>query len=342
MLFFKASKTVLLSLTVLLVTLSVVSLNIGAIDTSIGTIVSALLLDIHPSISFVVYEIRLPRLLVGVMVGASLAMSGAALQGLFRNPLADPGLIGVSSGAALGAVTIIVLGESWFSQYVVFWGYFALPLAAFIGGSLVTLLVYKVATKSGNTDMSLLLLTGIAIGTLAGAATGLLTYFASDEELRSLTFWTMGSIASASWQSVLMVLPATMMALIVLPIHAKALNAMMMGEANAYQMGHNTHRLKQIIIVFVALAVGSSVAMSGIIGFVGLVAPHLVRLLIGSDNRYVLIGSALVGASLLLVADMIARTAVAPAEIPLGIPMSLIGGIFFVWLLLGRKKRSGL
>ena len=331
-------RSVLIFLVAVLFMLGAFSLRVGAVEASLKEVIMALGRTGPNFFVFIIYEIRLPRLVLAMLVGASLGMCGAALQGLFRNPLADPGLIGVSSGAALGAVLVIVLGEGFLAQYVIFWGYFALPLAAFAGGGLVTLIVYAIASRQGSTDISLLLLTGIAMGTLLSACTGLLTYFASDEALRSLTFWSMGSVASATWQSVLMVLPCTLTALCILPLAGRALNAMLLGEHVAYQSGHNIKRLKQLIIGVVALTVGSAVAASGMIGFVGLVSPHLTRLLLGADNRYVLLGSALMGSILLLIADMISRVVVAPAELPIGIPMALVGGVFFIWLLLRRQR----
>ena len=340
--YLKSNKLFVSALIAILLAVSLFSLTIGATDTSL---IDFLLVvfgqeTANSSLPFIIFDIRLPRLLLAILVGMSLAVSGAALQGLFRNPLADPGLIGVSSGSALGAITIIVLGESFLQNYVVFWGYFALPIAAFLGGLAITWLVYLIASKRGNTDVSLMLLTGIALGTLAAALTGLLTFFATDDALRTLSFWTLGSVAVANWQSVTIVLVPTFISIIILPKYATALNAALMGEAIAFQIGHNIKVLKRIVIVLVALSVGAAVSVSGIIGFVGLIAPHIVRMLVGPDNRFVIIGSALVGAILLVIADMIARSIVAPAELPVGIPMSLIGGAFFIWLLLNRKKHT--
>lgn len=326
----------------LLLILSLYSLTVGALPITTMDVVNSLLgwqEDFQTAL--VVNEIRLPRLLLGLIVGAGLAVSGAAMQGLFRNPLADPGLVGVSSGAALAAVTVIVLGSTTLSQWVIFWGYFALPLAAFAGGGLVTWLIYRVATKNGRTDVGLMLLTGIAINAIAGSATGLLTYFATDEELRTLTFWGMGSIASASWQDIMMSAGPILIATLALPYFARPLNAFLMGEAVTSHMGFNVKQLKFMVIALTALAVGAAVSVSGVIGFVGLVAPHLVRLLLGPDHRWLLPGSAILGGVLVVGSDMLARSLLAPAELPIGIIMSAIGGPFFLWLLIQRRSRVG-
>lgn len=326
----------------ILFTLSLYSLTVGAISISTMDVIYSLLGQQEDfQTSLVVNEIRLPRLILGIIVGAGLAVAGAAMQGLFRNPLADPGLVGVSSGAALAAVTVIVLGGGYLSQYVVFWGYFALPLASFAGGGLVTWVIYKIATKDGRTDVGLMLLTGIAIGAIAGALTGLLTYFATDAELRSLTFWSMGSIASASWQDIAISAGPILLTIIILPLFARALNAFLMGEAVSSHMGFNVRQLKFVVIVLTALAVGASVAVSGMIGFVGLVAPHIVRLLLGPDHRWLIPGSAILGAILIIGSDMVARSILSPAELPIGIIMSAFGGPFFLWLLIQRRSRVG-
>lgn len=322
--------------------LSIYSLTVGAIP--IDTLqVAASLFGTQEEFQtrLVVTEIRLPRLLVGLLVGAGLAVSGAAMQGLFRNPLADPALVGVSSGAALAAVSVIVLGNSILSEWVIFWGFFALPFAAFLGGLWVTWLIYHIATKDGRTDVGLMLLTGIAINAIAGAAIGILTYVASDEELRTLTFWSMGSIASASWKDVSIAALPILIAVFAMPYFSRPLNAFLMGEAVTSHMGFNVKKMKWGVITLTALSVGAAVSVSGIISFVGLVAPHIVRLILGPDHRWVLPGSALVGAILVVASDMFARTILAPAELSIGIVMSAIGGPFFLWLLIQRRSRIG-
>lgn len=290
----------------------------------------------------VVQSIRMPRVLLGILVGASLAMCGAALQGLFRNPLADPALVGVSSGAALGAVSAIVLGETVLQGLAHLAGPYLLPLAAFVGGISVTLLVYRLAQSGGRTAVTTLLLAGIAVGSLSSAGTGLMTYMADDFQLRTLTFWTMGSLGGATWSklgasAVLMVL-----AIVLIPTQARALNALLLGESEAMHLGYDLERVKRRLVLLIALAVGAAVSVSGIIGFIGLVTPHLVRLVVGPDHRLLLPASALLGASLLLLADLVARTVVAPSELPIGIVTALVGGPFFLWLLIRFRAQRGL
>ncbi|MCK6629243.1 MAG: iron ABC transporter permease [Anaerolineae bacterium] len=288
----------------------------------------------------VLLAIRLPRVVLGLLIGAALAVSGAAVQGLFRNPLADPTLIGIASGAALAAVAVIVLGATLFAGLTAWLGLYTLPLAAFVGGMATTLLVYRLASNGGRTVVTTLLLAGIAINALTGAATGLLTFVATDEQLRSITFWGLGSLGGATWQSVATVTPFVILPLIGIPYLARPLNVLLLGEAEAGHLGVNVERVKQVIVLLVALAVGATVSVAGIIGFVGLVTPHLLRLLVGPDHRRLLPGSALLGATLLLAADLIARTIVIPAELPIGIVTAMLGAPFFLWLLLQDRRHS--
>ncbi|MFP4463462.1 MAG: FecCD family ABC transporter permease [Guyparkeria sp.] len=295
-----------------------------------------------PLLAEVVWNLRLPRVIGAIIVGAALGAAGVALQGLFRNPLADPGLVGVAAGASLGAVGVIVLGATWLAPLTALTGSFALPIAAFIGALAATALVYRLAaSRNGQAAVATLLLAGIAINAIAGAATGLLVYAADDQQLRSLTFWSMGSLAHAGWPlwtvSGLMVA----IALALLPRLAAALNGLMLGEAVATHLGFPVDRIKRAVIVLVALAVGAAVAAAGTIGFVGLVVPHLLRMVIGPDHRYLLPASALGGALLLLLADAIARVIVSPAELPIGLLTALIGGPFFLWLLMRQTRHWG-
>ena len=296
---------------------------------------SLLQANLSPQEQAVLTSIRLPRVLLAVIVGAALAVSGAALQGLFRNPLADPGLIGISSGAAL-AVALMIVSIGPLPGIL---GLYGLSLAAFIGGLITSVIIFRFAGLTGTSSVTYILLAGIAINALASAGTGFLAYLSDDQELRTLTFWTMGSLGGALWPGVLicasLVIPATFM----LYRNAQRLNILLLGESEARHLGVDSERLKRNIIICTAISVGAAVAVSGIIGFVGLVIPHLIRLTLGPDHRLLIPASALLGAIILIIADTVSRTLLAPAEIPVGIFTSLIGGPFFLWLLV--KQYSG-
>lgn len=313
--------------------LEVAAILLDAVGIPIGA-------EIAPRDHSVVLAIRLPRALLGLAVGAGLAIAGAAMQGLFRNPLADPGLIGVSTGAALGAVAVIVLGGALAGGLDPTLRPFFLPLAAFAGGLLVTLIVQRIATRDGVIDIATMLLAGIAINALAGALLGIFTFISDDQQLRELTFWMMGSLAAITWTSLLPAIGLILLPTLLLPRLARALNAMLLGEAEAHYLGFDVDRTKRMVIILTALITGAAVAVSGVIGFVGLVTPHLVRLAIGPDHRYLLPASALLGGCLLLLADMAARTVVLPAELPIGIVTACFGGPFFLWLLARRRGLS--
>jgi len=287
----------------------------------------------------VLLSIRLPRALLAVLAGAALAVSGAALQGLFRNPLADPGLVGVSTGAALAAAVAIVLGQA--AAAVLPDGLLRhlLPLAAFGGGLATTLIVYAIASRGGRTDVATMLLAGVAINAIAAAGIGLMVFASSDQELRDLNFWMLGSLGGMTWDGILPALPLIALPTLMLPLLARHLNALLLGETEALHLGFDVERTKRLIVVLVALAVGATVALTGVIGFVGLVVPHLIRLLVGPDHRVLLPAAMLLGAALLLVTDLAARTLVVPAALPIGIVMSCLGGPFFLWLL---TRRHGL
>ena len=285
----------------------------------------------------IVWDIRMPRMLTGALVGAALAVSGAVMQGLFRNPLADPGLVGVSAGAGFGAVAAIVLGGLLPLALRDLVGAYLVPLAAFLGGWASTLILYKIATQGGRTSVATMLLAGIALGALTGAVTGFIVYLANDDQLRDLTFWGMGSVAGATWPKLLTAGPVVLLALIVAPFLSRALDALALGEAVAAHMGIDTQRMKRIAILSVAGSVGASVAITGGIGFIGIVVPHLLRLVQGPEHRNLLPNAALLGAITLLVADMISRVVVAPAELPIGIVTATLGGPFFLWILLKNR-----
>lgn len=286
----------------------------------------------------ILVTIRLPRTLLAMLVGAGLAVAGAMLQGLFRNPLADPGLIGVSSGAALAAGLTIVLGEVWLAPHFGSRPLVVLPFGAFCGGLFTTLLLYMIATRRGRTSIATLLLAGVAIGALAGALSGFLAYLSDDRQLRDLTFWTLGSFSGASWAKLASAGPLLFLVVFAAPLLARGLDALTLGDAEAYHLGQPVQRIKSLAILLSALAVGASVAVAGMIGFVGIVVPHALRLLVGSSHRALLPLSALGGAALLLAADLVARLAVMPAELPIGIVTAAVGAPFFLWLLLGRHR----
>lgn len=291
----------------------------------------------------IITSIRLPRAVLGMLVGAALGASGAAIQGLFRNPLADPGLIGVSGGAALAAVCVIVLGSTALGPLINWMGPYSLMLAAFAGGFLTTLVVARIASsRTGGTSTSTLLLAGIAINIITGAGIGIFTYMADDTQLRTLTFWSMGSLGGALWEVALSAGSLIVVVLLLLPPLARPLNALLLGESEARHLGIDVDRVKRRVMLLSALAVGASVAATGMIGFVGLVVPHLVRLTLGPDHRYLLPASALLGGLFLLVADMLARTLIAPAELPIGLLTSIIGGPFFIALVIAQGRRYAL
>ena len=277
-------------------------------------------------------QIRLPRTLLGLVVGAVLAMSGVAMQGLFRNPLADPGLVGVSSGAALGAAVAIV-GGSWLGGIPDAVAPYLLSICAFIGGLGVTALVYRLGRRDGQTNVATMLLAGIALTALAASVVGLFTYLADDATLRTLTFWNLGSLNGASYQRLWPLLLVAVLVACWLPRRADALNALLLGESEARHLGIEVEKLKRELVFCTALGVGAAVAAAGLIGFVGLVVPHMVRQLSGPDHRVLLPASLLAGAALLLFADLIARLALAPAELPIGIVTAFIGAPFFLFLL---------
>ncbi|PZP41952.1 MAG: iron ABC transporter [Azospirillum brasilense] len=278
--------------------------------------------------------IRLPRALMAAMIGAGLGIAGAVMQGLFRNPLADPGLIGVSAGAALAAVACIVFGGSLAAGTLGLW---LLPVVAFLGGLAATSCILMLGHRSGAMGIATLLLAGIAVNALCSAGTGLLVFMADERQVRDITFWTLGSLAGARMEQVpvsiaLILLPG----LALLPM-ARPLNALLLGEAEAFHLGLRVEAVKRLAIALAAITVSAGVALTGLVAFVGLVVPHLVRLAGGSDHRLLLPGSALLGAALLLLADLAARSLAAPSELPLGVVTALLGAPFFLWLL--RRSR---
>lgn len=277
----------------------------------------------------VLIEIRLPRVMFSALTGAALALTGAAIQALFRNPLAEPGLIGISSGAALGAVSAIVLAAG---------GFLLIAVSAFVGSLLATFLAYAIGRRYSG--VAGILLAGIAINTVCGSGIGIFTYMANDAQLRDLTFWSLGSLAGADWGTLIWTGPWTMLLLAYLCGQWRVLNALLLGEREAAHLGFELKTVRRRLIVVIALIIGPLVATTGGIGFIGLVVPHLMRMLLGAHHRYLLPASLLGGALVLTLADWLARLLVSPAELPIGLVTSLVGGPFFFWLLM--RGRAGI
>lgn len=330
-----------------LVLLCLVALSRGSLETPVGSVLKVLLErgsfglwtgEVDARIATVIWEIRLPRILVAMGVGAALATAGACLQGLFRNPLADPGLIGVSSGGAIGSI-LAISSLGWLPGLSGWLAAIQVPLWAMAGSMAATVVVYRVARIAGKTHISTLLLAGIAVNALAGAIVGAVLYTSDNDALRRFTFWTLGSLHTTTWQTVGIMAPFVILPLLILPRYRSALNAFLLGEAEAYHLGFNTQVVKRIVVGLCAVMVGVTVAFCGLIGFVGLVVPHLVRMIWGPDFRRLIPASALLGAILVLAADLLARTVNAPAEIPIGVVTSLLGAPFFLYLIQRRKRQ---
>jgi iron complex transport system permease protein len=278
--------------------------------------------------------IRVPRLLMAVFVGATLATAGVVMQGVFRNPLAEPGVIGISSGAAVGASASIVFGLS-------FLGPLTLPVFAFVGGLLATIVVYASARADGRTEVVTLVLTGIAVNAVGGAAIALFTYLGSTQEREQIVFWQLGSLNGTRWQDLAIVIPIAVVGIVACLFLSGSLDLLALGERQAEHLGVRVERLRVFAIVVIALLTCAAVAFCGIIGFVGLVVPHLMRMILGPGHRLLMPASALGGAVLLLAADLVARTAIPGSELPIGMLTALIGGPFFFWLLRRTRRRSG-
>ena len=287
----------------------------------------------------VLLDIRLPRVVLGAIVGLALGTSGAILQGLFRNPLVDPGFIGVSSGAAVGAMFAIL-----FTQVIqlYFWKFlipFILPILAIIGSFITTILVYKMSKVDGKTNIMTMLLSGIAVNAISGSIIGLFVSVSSDIQLRSFTFWTLGGLDNADWFVVFLTALFVTIPLIMVFKMKYELDIFMLGDSEAHHLGLNVELLKKKIILMSSIMVGISVSFCGMIGFIGLVTPHLVRLFIGPKHKLLIPGAALLGAIILSLSDLIAKSIIAPAQLPLGVITSAIGAPFFIWLIINQKKR---
>ncbi|WP_340608807.1 FecCD family ABC transporter permease [Xenorhabdus bharatensis] len=320
----------LMLLTVLLFILAISSANMGALPLSFKTLWESSLEDPHWQIWL---NIRLPRILLAILVGSALAMSGAVMQGLFRNPLADSGLLGISSGAALTVALTIVVPLSLPAGIALY----AHIIAAFIGSLLVSFLIFSL-NKYNHGNMSKLLLAGIAINTLCASFIGVLSYISDDQQLRQFTIWMMGSLNQIEWPTLIIAASIIIPVCLLTLSQSRKLNLLQLGDEEAHYLGINVQRTKFQLLLLSALLIGCAVALSGVIGFIGLVIPHLIRLRFGGDHSWLLPISALGGACLLLTADTLARTLVAPAEMPVGLITGLIGAPYFLWLIL---KPSG-
>ncbi|MGC5342769.1 FecCD family ABC transporter permease [Streptomyces sp. DT24] len=282
----------------------------------------------------VLWNVRLPRVVLALLVGASLGCAGALMQGVFGNPLAEPGVIGISAGAAVGAVASIALGLSFFGNWTI-------TVCAFAAGLATVLLVYTLSRSGGRTEVVTLILTGIAVNAFAGALIGLFIFFADNAQITQITFWQLGSLAQATWPKVLAVLPCAVLGLLVAPFYARKLDLLALGERPARHLGVDVERLRIVLVLVVALLTAAAVAVAGIISFVGLLVPHLLRMANGPGHRFLVPGSALGGALVLVAGDLAARTVADPAELPLGVLTALFGSPFFFWLLRRTRRKQG-
>nr|WP_051741756.1 iron ABC transporter permease [Kitasatospora sp. MBT66] len=282
----------------------------------------------------VLWNVRLPRVVLALLVGGSLGCAGALMQGVFGNPLAEPAVIGVSSGGAVGAVGCIVLGLDALGTWTV-------TASAFVTGLLTVFAVYAMSRSGGRSEVVTLILTGVAVNAFCGALIGLFLFTADTAAISQVTFWQLGSLSQATWGKVLGVLPFALVGLAVAPRYARSLDLLALGERPARHLGVDVERMRLVLITVVALLTAAAVAVSGIIGFVGLVVPHLLRMLAGPGHRFLLPASALAGALVLVAADLAARTLAEPAELPLGVLTALIGSPFFFWLLRRTRTKQG-
>jgi len=343
--------TIYLVLAVLLLITLFVSVRVGAVGLTYEKILGivAKQLGLPHSASFtsieeqVFLQIRLPRVILGAFVGAALSVSGALMQSLFRNPIVEPGLVGTSSGAALGAAFVFVMGRSIAGSYADVLGPFLLPVFAFAGGFIATMAVYRLSNIFGKTNVNTMILAGIAVNAMANSGTGFFSYIARDPQARSITFWNLGTLSGADWRGVLIVGCSTLIGILFSLRHSKALNALMLGEEEAGYLGYHTEKLKRRVILINTFLVAMATSLVGVIAFVGLIVPHMLRLFRSSDNRFLIIGSSLLGAILLNLADLVARVLVAPSEFPIGIITAFVGAPVFLYMLVSntRKMQKG-
>ncbi|WP_216635934.1 FecCD family ABC transporter permease [Neptunicoccus sediminis] len=318
--------------------IALAEIALGPVSLTLSQIVEAVSGKADPMPTAIVTQIRAPRLVLGLGIGLSLAICGAVLQGLLRNPLADPGLIGISGGASAAVVVVIVLGDLVIGEIPATLRPYLLPVAAFCGALLVTALILGLSRKDGEMSVGRLILVGVAVNSIAGAGIGFLTYISTDTQLRDLTFWSMGSLAKSGWPAVLVSVVIMGGSSLALLRFTRALDLFQLGERAAFHSGLDVMRIKFAACGICALAVGAGVSIAGPIGFIGLVAPHIARMLVGGAHRVLLPASALTGAVLLLGADLLVRNVAPPQELPIGLATSLIGGPFFLYLLLRTGK----
>ncbi len=332
-----------ITLSVALLASVVVSAGTGQLEVPpnevIGSILHRLGIDwlpmpTHPSGDSTLWAIRFPRVAMAVLVGAGLAVAGLIMQAIFGNPLAEPGVIGISSGAAVGAGVAIVTGLTIFGEWTI-------AVFAFAAGLLATLIVYAMSRANGRTEVVTLVLTGIAVNAIAGAGIALLTFLGDTQSREQIVFWQLGSLAGSRWNQVFIVAPVVAIGVIAAYFVARKLDLLSLGERNARHLGVNVEVLRVVMIIVVALLTGVAVAFAGIISFVGLVIPHLMRMVLGPAHLPLVTASMLGGALLMTLADLAARTAVANADLPIGMLTALVGGPFFFWLLRMTRKRSG-
>lgn len=340
-------KALLLGLGILLCLCFLFSLSIGSMKIPVIEVFST----INPfttntgQADLIIEKIRLPRTLLALLIGATLASCGTITQGLFRNPLADPSLIGVSAGASIGATLMIVLGTQWFvwgdiSQTNI--GISIVSVGAFISSLITVILVYRLSTSSNGTSVATMLLAGIAITALAGGFTSLLEYISDSNALRRISLWQMGGLDGANYSQVILMSCVLLALLILFNKQSAALNALLLGESEARHLGIAVQKTKITLIILVAAGVGVSVSIAGSIGFIGLVVPHIMRLTIGPNHRFLIPATFIAGAILLLLADTLARTIISPTELPVGIVTALIGAPFFISLLKSRRQYNGM
>ena len=325
----------LLTFLISLIVSALLAVTIGSFKISVFDLLLGKLDELG---STILYTIRMPRVMLAAFVGASLAISGACLQGLFRNPLADPGLIGVSAGAALGAAFAIVFSSRFISLN--FLGPYLIPFSAIIGSASVIIILFVITKGFGYDGVTYMLLAGIAVNAIAGVGIGVLTYISDDSELRSLTFWTMGSFGGVTWPLIMPAIVVILSSIVWIIGLSRKLDLIQLGDVEASRLGVNIKKVRFGVIISSAVVVGISVALSGMIGFVGLVVPHLVRILGGVNHLYVLIGSAIFGSILMVISDMMCRVIISPAELPVGLITSGLGSPFFLWLIFKMRTKN--